>query len=90
MLLLPAGYGIFEFAVLSGLRAAQLMRGCAPLLITSHKHTVTAQLEVAAGKIVGVSAGSGVLGGSPHDRRPVTVETREKPTARRARQVAAA
>jgi DNA-directed RNA polymerase subunit K/omega len=41
----------FEFVVLSSLRAAQLMRGCTPRVTTSQKMIMTAQLEVAAGKV---------------------------------------
>jgi len=41
----------FEFAVMSGLRAAQLIRGCTPRLHSTHKLIVTAQMEVAAGLI---------------------------------------
>ena len=47
----PAELSAFEFAVLSGLRAAQLMRGCIPRVEGKHKNTVIAQLEVAAGKV---------------------------------------
>jgi DNA-directed RNA polymerase subunit K/omega len=47
----PFGVNAFEFAVLSGLRAAQLTRGCLPRVESGHKNTVTAQLEVAAGKV---------------------------------------
>lgn len=42
----------FEFVILSSLRAAQLMRGCAPRVAASAKSVVTAQREVAAGKVV--------------------------------------
>ena len=42
----------FEFAVISSLRAAQLMRGCIPRVTTTQKMIMTAQLEVAAGKVV--------------------------------------
>jgi len=42
----------FEFVVLAGLRANQLARGCTPRLEAADKVAVTAQLEVAAGKIV--------------------------------------
>jgi hypothetical protein len=42
----------FEFAVVSSLRAAQLMRGCTPRVTSIHKTIMTAQLEVAAGKVV--------------------------------------
>ena len=47
----PVGVNAFEFAVVSGLRAAQLTRGCLPRIEGTHKHTVTAQLEVAAGRV---------------------------------------
>jgi len=48
----PIEFNQFEFAVLAGLRAVQLSRGCIPRVVASAKVTVTAQLEVAAGKIV--------------------------------------
>jgi DNA-directed RNA polymerase subunit K/omega len=41
----------FEFAVLSGLRAAQLHRGCTPRVPQSMKVAVTAQHEVAERKV---------------------------------------
>jgi DNA-directed RNA polymerase subunit K/omega len=41
----------FEFAVLAGLRVAQLRLGCTPRVDRSEKITVTAQHEVAAGKV---------------------------------------
>ena len=44
--------GGFQFAVLSTLRAAQLMRGCTPKVDgNGHKRTVIAQTEVAEGKV---------------------------------------
>jgi DNA-directed RNA polymerase subunit K/omega len=44
---------VFEFAVLSGLRVAQLTRGCIPrVVVPSLKVTVTAQREVAEGLVV--------------------------------------
>jgi len=49
-----AGFGSFEFVILSSLRVAQLVRGCTPRLPSTHKHVVTAQLEVAAGLVTGV------------------------------------
>jgi hypothetical protein len=49
-----AGFGAFEFVVLSSLRVAQLVRGCTPRVPSTHKHVTTAQLEVAAGMVVGV------------------------------------
>jgi DNA-directed RNA polymerase subunit K/omega len=51
----PAGLGAFEFVVLATLRAGQLMRGCTPKIDgRSHKLTVIAQSEVAAGLIVDI------------------------------------
>jgi len=47
----PLGVGRFQFAVLSTLRAAQLMRGCRPRVEGDHKPIVTAQLEVSQGKV---------------------------------------
>jgi len=47
----PPGMTGFEFAVMSGLRAAQLLRGCTPRVQSTHKLIVTAQMEVAAGLI---------------------------------------
>ena len=51
MIQLPPGLGKFEFVVVATLRAAQLMKGCRPRLATTHKPTVTAQVEVAEGLI---------------------------------------
>ena len=48
----PTELAAFEFAVLAGLRAVQLARGCMPRVACAHKMTVTAQLEVAEGKVV--------------------------------------
>jgi DNA-directed RNA polymerase subunit K/omega len=48
----PDAISTFEFAVLSGLRAAQLYRGCAPRVEPSAKTAVTAQQEVAARKVL--------------------------------------
>jgi len=48
----PTGISAFEFAVLSGLRAAQLNRGCTPRVERSAKMAVTAQQEVAERKVV--------------------------------------
>jgi hypothetical protein len=44
----PAHLGAFQFVVLASLRAAQLVQGCTPRVAAGHKHTITAQLEVAA------------------------------------------
>ena len=48
----PNGINAFEFAVLAGLRAAQLQRGCTPRVVQSEKVAVTAQQEVAERKVV--------------------------------------
>ena len=48
----PTEFSAFEFVVLSGLRAAQLMRGCTPRVEGVHKTIVTAQMEVATYKVV--------------------------------------
>lgn len=48
----PVELNAFEFAVLAGLRAAQLARGCTPRVNGSSKVTVIAQLEIAERKIV--------------------------------------
>ena len=48
----PDAIGRFEFAVLSSLRAAQLSRGCVPLVdVGTHKKITTAQQEVARYKV---------------------------------------
>jgi DNA-directed RNA polymerase subunit K/omega len=48
----PASCNAFEFVTLSSLRAAQLMQGSTPRVAIGIKPTVTAQREVAAGKIL--------------------------------------
>ena len=48
----PDGINAFEFVVLSGLRAAQLQRGCTPRVEQSEKVAVTAQHEIAERKVV--------------------------------------
>lgn len=48
----PIGMNAFEFSVLSGLRAAQLSRGCTPRVDPSQKLAVTAQQEIAERKVV--------------------------------------
>ena len=47
----PAGISRFEFSVLAGLRATQLARGCTARVQGTHKLAVTAQMEVAEGKV---------------------------------------
>ena len=48
----PFTSSAFEFAVISGLRAGQLARGCTPRVPRAEKIAITAQREVAAGKIL--------------------------------------
>jgi len=52
----PEGMNAFEFSVVSGLRAAQLSRGCTPRVDRSEKLVVTAQHEVAEHKVMRVPA----------------------------------
>ena len=47
----PDDISAFEFSVLSGLRAAQLSRGCTPRVVQSQKLAVTAQHEIAERKV---------------------------------------
>ena len=47
----PVEMNAYEFVIVSALRAAQLMRGCTPRIDSDHKTIMTAQLEVAAGKV---------------------------------------
>jgi DNA-directed RNA polymerase subunit K/omega len=48
----PSEFNAFEFVVLAGLRAAQLMRGCTPRVESTHKLIMTAQMEIAQRKVV--------------------------------------
>ena len=70
----PPGVGTFEFVVLASLRTAQLMRGCLPKIDGDHKKTVTAQLEVAQGKVSAqpADADTGALTSSPALLEPDT------------------
>ena len=47
----PVGISAFEFAVLAGLRAEQLTRGCTPRVKHADKVAVTAQMEIAEHKV---------------------------------------
>jgi DNA-directed RNA polymerase subunit K/omega len=51
MVHLPPETNVFEFVRVAALRAAQLMRGCRPRVTASHRPSITAQLEIAAGKV---------------------------------------
>ena len=49
----PADFNAFEFVVMSAQRAAQLTRGCIPLVASdAHKFITTAQMEVASYKVI--------------------------------------
>jgi DNA-directed RNA polymerase subunit K/omega len=48
----PVHISAFEFVILSAHRTAQLMRGCTPRVKVAEKATVTAQLEIAEGKVL--------------------------------------
>ena len=65
----PHGTNPFEFVVVSGLRAAQLMRGCRPRVDVIHKAAVIAQLEVAQGKV------AAMVGDEPEPERVRALET---------------
>ena len=58
----PSGMGAFQFVVISTLRAAQLIRGCRPLIVGTHKAIVTAQCEVAAGMVRQLSVPPTIVG----------------------------
>lgn len=57
----PADMNAFEFSVVSGLRAAQLHRGCTPRVERCEKVAVTAQHEVAEGKVLRIPLGLDTL-----------------------------
>ena len=59
----PTTINAFEFVILSGLRAAQLMRGCIPKVEGTHKVITTAQMEVASGKVTRDMSAAGI---APH------------------------
>lgn len=50
----PLGCGLFEFVILSKLRAAQLIRGALPKVDGTHKKIVIAQLEVSTGRVAAI------------------------------------
>ena len=70
----PPHIGAFEFVVLASLRTAQLIRGCAPKMPTTHKHLVIAQCEVAAGLVTNAGQESDALVSS----RPTTSDVPER------------
>lgn len=50
----PIGFNAFEFVIVSTLRARQLQLGCSPRVPAANKVVITAQHEVAEGKVAGV------------------------------------
>ena len=68
----PPGFNAFEFVVLSGLRAAQLMRGCTPRVVSGHKVITTAQMEVAEWKVVRAAP---VIAGASQPKPALVEET---------------
>ncbi len=59
----PADMNAFEFAVVAGLRAAQLQRGCTPRVERCHQVAVTAQQEVAGRKVLRIPLATPTLSG---------------------------
>ncbi len=59
MVVRPDGLGTFEFAVLAGLRAKQLARGCTPRVTPGETVATTALMEVAAGKVAAAAGPPG-------------------------------
>lgn len=53
----PAVPGRFEFVVIAGARAKQLLRGCTPRAAGPEKLTRLAEKEVREGKVARVPAG---------------------------------
>ena len=47
----PTHINAYEFAVLSALRAQQLIAGCVPRVAGTHNAATMAQMEVAAGQV---------------------------------------
>jgi hypothetical protein len=61
----PVALNAFEFAVMAGLRAAQLTRGSVPRVEGSTKVTVIAQREIAEGKVAKVACETTVVDATP-------------------------
>lgn len=49
----PPDTNPFEYIRIASLRAAQLMRGCTARVPKMHRSVLTAQMEVATGKVIG-------------------------------------
>jgi len=50
----PPHMNQYEFAVVAGLRAKQLLAGCTPRLPGTHSNATMAQMEVAGGRVARV------------------------------------
>ena len=59
----PTTIGSFHFVVLAALRTKQLVRGCTPLVTAGRRPSITAQMEVADGKII--ASASAPIPGAP-------------------------
>jgi DNA-directed RNA polymerase subunit K/omega len=62
--------GSFAFVVIARLRAAQLTRGCVPRVTGDHSTAVTAQREIAEGKVIPTWSLSGATPGTAPLERP--------------------
>ena len=51
----PDGMGSFEFVAVASLRVEQLVRGCTSRVTGKHTTAITAQLEVAEGKVLPIN-----------------------------------
>jgi len=52
MVIRPVDANPFEFVVVAALRAQQLLAGCVPRVDGPHTAAITAQMEVAGGRVV--------------------------------------
>jgi DNA-directed RNA polymerase subunit K/omega len=64
----PRETNAFEFVRVATLRAAQLMRGCSPRVVPSHRSILTAQLEVVSGLVRADARPNRVPAANGHDR----------------------
>jgi hypothetical protein len=64
----PRGINAFEFVVVASLRSAQLMLGCTPRVPAGVRPIVTAQREVAEGKVAALPRVAGGKRSSPAAR----------------------
>jgi DNA-directed RNA polymerase subunit K/omega len=55
MVIRPSTVNAYEFVVVSALRAHQLIAGCVPHVEGHHNAATMAQMEVASGKVAGMT-----------------------------------